>query len=465
MMIMNNPKFLVVDLFCGAGGTTTGFVQAKYLDKDGMLKSAAKVVACVNHDPVQIQSHWANHPEVRHFEEDIRTLDLTELKLVVQEQRLLYPNSLLILWASLECTSFSNAKGGQPRDPDSRTLAEHLPRYVEAIHPDYVQIENVVEFMSWGPLDDNGKPLSRNKGEDFENWRLTMKSHGFHDEWKSLNSADYGAHTRRNRLFGCFAKEGLPIIWPLPTHHKLAENGLHKWRPVREVLDFETEGESIINRKRPLAEASLKRVLKGLLKFVGKDSFLKLYYSSGGNIADVDSPSPTLTTKDRIALVQPEYFINRDFSSGQPAQDIDLPAGSITSVPKMNLVGTEYFILNPSHGGHCSDINLPCVVVVARQDKAPLYLIKATNGKMSVPIYEGDSETMIAIKQFMADNGISDIKMRSLQVKELLKIQGFPSSYKLKGNQTQQKKGIGNAVVPHVVKAWTESKAKQLVLN
>ena len=185
-----------------------------------------------------------------------------------------------------------------------------------------------------------------------------------------------------------------------------------------------------------------------------------MYYTSGGNIASVDSPSPTLTTKDRIALVQTEYFINRDFTKGQSAQDIDLPAGSLLAVPKINLVAAEYFILNPSHGGHATTIEQPCVVVVARQDKAPLYLIEATCGDMKVPVYKSDSPTMVLIKEFMALHNISDVKMRGLNVRELLRVQGFPPNYVLLGNQTEQKKGIGNAVVPHVVTAWTEAKAQ-----
>jgi DNA (cytosine-5)-methyltransferase 1 len=143
----NEPLFLIVDLFCGAGGTTTGFVQAQ-LDGRGI----AKVIACVNHDPKAIKSHWRNHPDVKHFEEDIRTLELTELIALVKHYRDKYPNAYLILWASLECTNFSKAKGGQPRDADSRTLADHLDRYIVALDPDYIQIENVVEFMSWGHL-------------------------------------------------------------------------------------------------------------------------------------------------------------------------------------------------------------------------------------------------------------------------------------------------------------------------
>lgn len=140
-----SPEFLVVDLFCGAGGTTTGFDMAMINGQ-----KMARVIACVNHDPLAIKSHWENHPEVKHFEEDIRTLDLTELIEIARLARIQLPDAKLILWASLECTNFSKAKGGQARDADSRTLAEHLDRYIIALDPDYVQIENVVEFMSWG---------------------------------------------------------------------------------------------------------------------------------------------------------------------------------------------------------------------------------------------------------------------------------------------------------------------------
>lgn len=113
---MNDPIFLIVDLFCGFGGTTTGFVNAEINGN-----KLAKIIACVNHDPKAIKSHWLNHPDVKHFEEDIRTLDLSELTKIVNYWKGIYPNAYLILWASLECTNFSKAKGGQARDADSRT--------------------------------------------------------------------------------------------------------------------------------------------------------------------------------------------------------------------------------------------------------------------------------------------------------------------------------------------------------
>lgn len=132
----------------------------------------------------------------------------------------MYPMAKVVLWASLECTNFSRAKGGQPRDADSRTLAEHLFRYIEALTPDYIQIENVEEFMSWGDLDENGKPISRDKGRLYTNWVDNVKAYGYKFDHRILNAADYGAYTSRKRFFGIFAKPYLPIVWPKPTHSK-----------------------------------------------------------------------------------------------------------------------------------------------------------------------------------------------------------------------------------------------------
>jgi DNA (cytosine-5)-methyltransferase 1 len=421
-MKASSPLFLVVDLFCGAGGTSTGFK---------MTNGIAKVIACVNHDPIAIKSHWKNYPDVEHFEEDIRLLDLTKLIATVKYWKRRYPNALLILWASLECTNFSKAKGGQPRDADSRTLADHLERYIYALNPDYVQIENVVEFMAWGPLDDNGKPLSRKNGQDFMRWKHEICDMGYRDEWAEMNSANYGAHTSRNRLFGAFAKQGLPIVWPTPTHAKnpvigtsLFDTGLEKWKPVEETLDFADEGESIFLRKKPLSDKTLERIYLGLLKFVagktGRMEFLSTYYGNGYNAGMQDS-SPTLTTKDRLAFIQPKKHS---------------------------------YILNPSHGGHSTSIEAPCPVIVARQDKAPLYCVQAKEGTLQVPIYDTDTAIAIKIKTFMVEHGLSDITMRMLKVPELLKIQGFPEGYQLDGTLADQKKFIGNSVVPIVVTKW-----------
>lgn len=284
---MNDIRLLYIDLFCGAGGTSTGVEKANYKGR-----KCAKVIACVNHDANAIASHAANHPEAQHYTEDMRTLDLHPLAEHTAEMRRMYPMAKVVLWASLECTNFSRAKGGLPRDADSRTLAEHLFRYIEALAPDYIQIENVEEFMSWGDLDENGKPISRDKGRLYTNWVDNVKAYGYKFDHRILNAADYGAYTSRKRFFGIFAKPYLPIVWPKPTHSKTGGGdlfgSLEKWKPVKDVLDFDDEGESIFNRKKPLSPKTLERIYAGLIKFVagGKDAFLVKYNSmnQGGNI-------------------------------------------------------------------------------------------------------------------------------------------------------------------------------------
>lgn len=212
---MNNIKLLYIDLFCGAGGTSTGVEHATLNGE-----KCAKVIACVNHDKNAIASHTANHPDALHFTEDIRTLDLTELVKHTNRSRWINPEAKVVLWASLECTNFSKAKGGQPRDADSRTLAEHLFRYIKALNPDYIQIENVEEFMCWGDLDENGHPISKRKGTSYIRWVNNVCAYGYHFDWRMLNAADYGAYTSRNRFFGQFARHGLPIAFPKATHAK-----------------------------------------------------------------------------------------------------------------------------------------------------------------------------------------------------------------------------------------------------
>ena len=232
---MNTIDLLYIDLFCGAGGTSTGVESARINGEQ-----CAKVIACVNHDA--IASHAANHPEAMHFTEDIRTLELSPLVTHVQRMKQLYPEARLVLWASLECTNFSKAKGGQPRDADSRTLAEHLFRYIESLNPDYIQIENVEEFMSWGPMDENGRPISMNKGEDYTRWVHNVKSYGYNFDHRIMNAADYGAYTSRKRFFGIFAKNELPIVFPEPTHCKEGKQdmfgSLAKWKPGAIVSGF-----------------------------------------------------------------------------------------------------------------------------------------------------------------------------------------------------------------------------------
>lgn len=329
-------KLLYIDLFCGAGGTSTGVENARYADE-----RCAKVIACVNHDANAIASHAANHPDALHFTEDIRTLELSPLVAHVERMKKIYPDALIVLWASLECTNFSKAKGGQPRDADSRTLAEHLFRYIESIDPDYIQIENVEEFMSWGDMDENGKPISKDKERCYEKWKRNVRKYGYDFDWRILNAANYGAYTTRKRYFGIFAKRGLPIVFPEPTHCKDGKTDmmgrLEKWNAVKEVLDFTDEGDSIFCRKKPLAEKTLERIYAGLIKFVagGKDAFIVKYNSMNRNgkyqPPSIDEPCPTVATQGRLALAKVS-FLSKQYSGHPESKNISIeePAGTIT---------------------------------------------------------------------------------------------------------------------------------------
>lgn len=536
-------SLLYVDLFCGAGGTSTGVELAKVNSE-----KCAKVIACVNHDEKAILSHAANHPDTLHFTEDIRTLNLTSLIKHVEQMRKKYPFAKLVVWASLECTNHSNAKGGMSRDADSRTLAEHLNRYIIALDPDCVQIENVKEFLLWGPLiqkikngelqfDKKGKPVMvpdpSLKGIDYTRWVGTIESLGYNYDKRILNAADYGAFTNRKRLFIQFAKESFPIVWPEPTHSKDGAD-LPKYNPVRECLDFSSKGKSIFEGK-PRSENTLKRLYAGLVKFVANgdkewivkfnsvdkngnhyppsvnepchtvttqnrlgvaqvefltkyfsgnpesknisiDSpagtittvdhhalvspvFISAYNGSGDNVSSINNPSPTVTAMDRLAKVEC-VFIDQQYGASKPAAVYE-PTGTITANPKFALVSTE-FLMNPQYDSKGSSVDKPCFTLIARMDKMPPYIIQLETGRIAIEIYKNDSPMTVIIKKFMAAFGIADIKMRMLYVIELLKIQGFPVNYVLIGNQTDQKKFIGNSVEVNTAKAMCEATAYRL---
>ncbi len=337
---MKKIKLLYIDLFCGAGGTSSGIEYARL---NGV--KCAEVIACVNHDENAIKSHQANHPHTLHFTEDIRTLDLSPLVAHLQDMKVRYPEAHVVLWASLECTNFSRAKGGQPRDADSRTLAEHLYRYIEAIMPDYIQIENVEEFMCWGDLDENGKPVSRDRGRCYLKWVHNIQKYGYEYDWRLLNAADFGAYTSRKRFFGQFARKGMPIAFPIPTYAKEIDkdgffNNYKKWKPVKDVLDLNDEGTSIFTRTKPLCEKTLERIYAGLIKFVagGKkkyDAWLLKYNSMNKDgyhrVPSLEEPCPTVAVQNRLGIVKCK-FLSKQYGGEPSGKNISIegPAGAIT---------------------------------------------------------------------------------------------------------------------------------------
>ncbi len=510
-----SPDFLLIDLFCGAGGTSTG------AEKSGVCK----VIAAINHDFLAIKSHAANHRGVLHLTEDILQADITPIQNAVNYWKMRYPDAALVLWASLECTNFSNAKGGLPRDADSRALADGLFRYIDALQPDYLLIENVEEFMAWGPCipkviqckdgdycplhfdRKKGKmrpymvPESRKSGKDYVRWVKKVQSLGYCHDWRLLNAANFGGVTIRERYFGAFWRPGAAFSWPEPTHVKRPASGnlfqekLKPWRPVAEVLDFPDLGRSIFERKKPLVDRTLRRILSGLRKYHTKPSVMTCNspgyctgvdqpvgavttaghkalitpmlqsYFGNGQCSSVKQPAPTCTTKDRMALVSPISWIDRNFISGR-SQSVAEPAGSPLTVPKMNLCSA--FLVNPQFQSAGSPVSAPAPTIIARQKSYPLSLATPVlNGPSKWQEQPGDSLEMRELKAFMLAHGITDIYMRMLKVIELKRIQGFPDDYVLYGPQHEQKKFIGNSVETGVVKAWFQamSEAKRAELQ
>ena len=377
---MKQITALYIDLFCGAGGTSSG---VEYARLDG--RKCAEVVACVNHDTNAIKSHKANHPHTLHFTEDIRTLELTPMVKHLEKKRRQYPKAKVVLWASLECTNFSKAKGGQPRDADSRTLADHLFRYIEALQPDYIQIENVEEFMCWGALDENGKPVSRDQGSDYLRWVRQVQAYGYDFDWHVLNAADFGAYTSRKRFFGLFARKGLPIAFPEQTFAKNGDEGgmfhqYKRWRAVREVLDLDDDGESIFVRRKPLCEKTLERIYAGLVKFVagGKkqhEAWILKYNSMNQqnhhNAPSIDEPCPTVACQNRLGLVKCQ-FLSKQFSGDPDSKNIDIeqPAGTVTTIDHHALVSSKF--LTEYYGGadHNHSIEEPATTVTTKERHA-----------------------------------------------------------------------------------------------
>lgn len=373
---MEAIRLLYIDLFCGAGGTSTGVENAMVHGN-----KCAKVIACVNHDANAIASHAANHPEAVHYTEDIRTLELSPMVEHLQKMRAKYPGAYVVLWASLECTNFSKAKGGMPRDADSRTLAEHLFRYIEAIEPDYIQIENVEEFMSWGDMDENGHPISKDKGKSYVRWVNNICKYGYYFDYRILNAADYGAYTTRKRFFGQFALHGLPIAFPKATHAKcpakyehslFPADNMQPWKPVREVLDLNDEGESIFGRKKPLVEKTLERIYAGLIKFVagGKDAFLVKWNSMKDgryNAPSLDEPSPTLPCRNTLAYAKVQ-FLSKQFGGDPAGKNISVeePAGTLTCIDHHALVDAEFLTAFFGNGFNTS-IELPAPTLKCKE--------------------------------------------------------------------------------------------------
>lgn len=370
-------KITAADLFCGAGGTSTGLGMAA-----GLLGRRLDLVA-VNHWPRAVETHAANHPAAAHFCQSLVDLD----------PRKAVPSGRLdLLVASPECTHHSVARGGRPVNDQSRASAWCVLRWCTALDVGRVLIENVPEFVTWGPIGSNGRPLLRKKGETFGAFVKALESLGYRVEWRVLNAADFGGATTRRRLFLQAAKGRRPIRWPEPTHEPDPKPGLFcprkRWRAAREVIDWSLAGESIFTRKRPLSANTLRRIEAGLRKFGGRraDPFLVLLrrHADGRSL---DLPAPTLTAGgEHVALCEPFILPPEGIHRGNAPRSPDDPLQTITAGRGGGYLA-EPFLMHTTHHGdgrvYPTDQPIPCVTGANRGEQAIVqpFIVPANYGE------------------------------------------------------------------------------------
>lgn len=315
---------IFVDNFAGGGGASEGISWAIGRDVD----------IAVNHDPAAIAMHCANHPGTKHYCEDIWHVDPVEA---------CAGRPVALAWFSPDCRHFSRAKGGKPVEKNIRGLAWVVLRWAYLVHPRVIMLENVPEIQTWGPLDESNRPIKEREGETWRAflgalghgmdreclpavgemcealeidpngtmaWQL-MSGLGYDVEWRELLSCDYGAPTKRRRLYLIARFDGKPIRWPAQTHAKRGsreqvEGHLPCWRSAAEVIDWSKPCPSIFERKKPLAENTLRRIARGLQKFVIENPepfIVQVKYDNTEQ--DVNDPLSTVTAVNSHMLCMP----------------------------------------------------------------------------------------------------------------------------------------------------------------
>lgn len=398
-MLKNRIRGLIVDSFAGGGGASLGIKWAAGREPD----------IAINHDADAITMHAANHPGTRHITEDVFNVD----PIAITGGR-----RVALFWASPDCRHFSRAKGGKPVEKKIRSLAWFVVKFAEKVKPDQIMLENVREFAEWGPIvpawrcgacswrgtegqavlkrstrrcpqceskrltiSEDMIPDPQRKGITFKRWVGRLKALGYVVEHKNLNAADYGVRTHRRRLFLIARRDGKPIVWPEPTHgdpKKLDAlplfDRLEPWQPVSSCIDWSLPCPSIFDRKRPLADATLRRIAMGIKRYV-LDNPQPFIVGVGGRMgqspaAGTDEPSNTITGKNDRAVIVP-YLVG----AGGPGyaakpRPTDQPIGSILKENHSAIV-TPVLVRTAqtgAEGKNCFPLTEPLGVIVSKNE-------------------------------------------------------------------------------------------------
>jgi DNA (cytosine-5)-methyltransferase 1 len=351
---MLHPQFilpiaaeLVVDLFAGGGGASTGIEQA----------IGRHVDIAINHDPEAVSLHEANHPQTRHFVSDVFEVD----PLVVTDGQ-----PVGLLWASPDCKHFSKAKGGKPVSKKIRSLAWVVVKWAAAVKPRVICLENVEEFQTWGPLGPDNRPCPNRKGQTFQRWKRQLERMGYAVEHRELRACDHGAPTIRKRLFLVARRDGMPIVWPEPTHGApdslpVKQKKLKPWRTAAECIDWSVPAPSIFERSKPLAEATCRRIAKGIMRYVVNAAEPFIVNTTQYNV----SGAPSGDFGEQLAASEPPGTVE---NRSRARRDLsEMPGSTVLSAP--TLVQTGYGE-REGQAPRALDLGKPLGTVVAGQKHA-----------------------------------------------------------------------------------------------
>lgn len=479
-----SARGLVVDLFAGGGGASTGLEAAL----------GRPVDIAINHSPTALAVHEANHPHTVHLTAGVFEVD----PLLATRGR-----PVDVLWASPDCTHFSVAKGGKPRSQGIRSLAWVVVDWARAVRPRVIFLENVGEFRTWGPLGPDGQPDRERMGETFAQWRGALELLGYTVDHRVLDASHFGAPTKRRRLFLVARCDGRPIVWPEPTHGP----GRLPFRTAAECIDWSIPCPSIFERSRPLAEKTLWRIAQGIRRFVLESaSPFVVKVNHGGfdhRTESVNEPLSTVTASRRgHALVAPT-LVQTGYGErkGQRPRSLDLheplgtvvaggakhalvaaflakhfggvvgvpfdgrPLDTVTTQDHHALVTSTLVKLRGECGG--ADVAQPMPTVTAggnhvAEVRAFLTAYYGSKGEAGQSLH--DPMRTVVTKDRLGlvlvggiEHQIVDIGMRMLEPHELLRAQfgRFAATYDLSAAKTKTAKVrlIGNSVCPEAAEA------------
>jgi len=420
------------DFFAGGGGVT----RALY------TMPGVEVKWVLNHDKTAIATNIFHHQSVKHYWADV----------YVQDEHEMEPVDLV--WASIECTQHSRAKGGKEKEMGSYTMGWELVRYIKHLNPMLIGIENVPEFKKWSPICSEGNPIKEHTGAEFERWKKTITDMGYTYHESIRNAADDGLPTRRVRYFAFFSREDIEVSFPEFTHSKAGTADLKKWEACRPHIDVDNHGESIFGRafnpnirkhlQRPLVHNSLRRIGGGVISnYPGLAQFLCQFY--GGDTSkrfqSLENPIYTIPTANRHQLVSFDgelpvddlfQFIVQYYGTDQ-SQELESPLNTVTTKDRHQLITMEklQFIMDHCHTDNYNKLEEPLNPQLTRQTKQIVTFISHNYSSSGKP--EGNNQSL-------------DVPLNSITTHE--KIQFIAAYFSSNGKPERNTQGLDEPISP-----------------